>query len=435
MRLSIFGLGYVGSVTAACIAGFGHDVIGVDVNPLKMEALNAGRSPIVEAGVDALMSEGRRSGRLSATCDVDLAIRQSDISFLCVATPSLRNGKLDLSAVERVCRDIGSALRRKSSFHTVVVRSTVLPGTTESLVIPILEEASEKKAGQDFAVCVNPEFLREGSAVADFMNPPFTVIGSLDPAHADPVRELYSGVPGEVFVTSIPAAEMVKYVCNAFHALKISFANEIGTLCRYVGIEPHQVMNIFASDCKLNVSKAYLTPGFAFGGSCLPKDLRALTYRAKELDLSLPLLQSVLPSNTEHIARAVQTILATEKKNIALLGLSFKAGTDDLRESPAVILVKRLLGEGRSVRIWDEKVALGHLIGSNRQFIESTIPHISSLLCDELESVVANADLVLLATAAVSRDQIVSMLRPGQVLIDLTRLEQDPLPVAAAALA
>ncbi len=423
MRLSIFGLGYVGSVTAACLSSVGHEVIGVDVNASKAEVLNSGRSPVVEAGVDELVAEGRRTGRLHATTDAEFAIQNSEVSFLCVATPSLRNGKLDLSSVERVCQDIAIALRAKSAFHTVVVRSTVLPGTTERLVIPTLEATSGKESGKHFGVCMNPEFLREGSAVADFRNPPLTVIGSMRAEHAAVVRELYSSVSGEVFETTIAAAEMLKYVCNAYHALKVSFANEIGTMCRSLGIDPAVVIDIFTRDTKLNIAKTYLRPGFAFGGSCLPKDLRAVIYRAKELDLHLPLLQAILPSNNEHLERAVQAILATEKRKIAVLGLSFKAGTDDLRESPSVVLIKRLLGEGCHVQVWDEEVSMGRLIGSNRQFIESVIPHIGSLLCHDMGAAIAAADLVLIATDAVKSKDIRGLLRTDQTVVDLTRLE------------
>lgn len=433
MRLSVFGLGYVGTVTAACMASLGHDVIGVDINTLKVDALTAGHSPIVEARVDELVAEAHQAGRLRATSNAAMAIRESELSFICVATPSLRNGKLDLGSLRQVCREIGGALRHKSSSHTVVVRSTVLPGTADSFVIPTLEEASSKQAGRDFTLCMNPEFMREGSAVLDFFNPPFTVIGSLHAEHARSLRELYSFTSGEILETSVITAEMVKYVCNAFHAMKISFANEIGTMCQYLGADAEEVVEIFTRDTKLNISKAYLTPGFAFGGSCLPKDLRALTYRAKELDLRLPLLEAILASNVEHVERAVQVVLGTGKRKIGVLGLSFKAGTDDLRESPSVQLIKRLLGEGCQIQVWDEKVSLGRLVGSNRQFIESTIPHIGSLLRDDMQRVIATADLVLIGTKAVDKEQIASLLRSDQTLIDLMRLEACQPDVMATA--
>jgi GDP-mannose 6-dehydrogenase len=435
MRLSVFGLGYVGTVTAACMSSLGYDVIGVDINTQKVDALKAGRSPIVEARVDELVAKGYQAGRLRATSSAAMAIRESELSFVCVATPSLRNGKLDLASLRQVCREIGVALRHKSASHTVVVRSTVLPGTADSVVIPTLEETSSKQAGRDFVLCMNPEFMREGSAVLDFFNPPFTIIGSLHAEHARSLRELYSFTPGEIFETSFITAEIVKYVCNAFHAVKISFANEIGTVCQYLGADPEQVVEIFTRDTKLNISKAYLTPGFAFGGSCLPKDLRALTYRAKELDLRLPLLDSVLASNAEHVERAVQVVLNTGKRKIAMLGLSFKAGTDDLRESPSVQLIKRLLGEGCQIQVWDEKVSLGRLVGSNRQFIESVIPHIGSLLCDDMQAVIAGADLILIGTSAVTRADITHLLRASQTVIDLMRLEHPQPELMAAAIA
>lgn len=432
MRLSIFGLGYVGSVTAACTASLGHEVVGVDINTSKVNALNGGRSPIVEARLDELVSESYQAGRIRATSNVRAAVSESELSFICVATPSQRNGKLDLTSLSQVCREIGEALRHKPTPHTIVVRSTVLPGTAQSVVIPTLEQTSHRQFGKDLNLFVNPEFMREGSAVHDFFHPPFTVIGSLHPDQARSLRELYSFAPGETIETSLVAAEMVKYVCNAFHALKIGFANEIGTLCQWLSVDPTTVLDIFTRDTKLNLSKAYLTPGFAFGGSCLPKDLRALSYRAKELDLRLPLLESVLPSNAEHIERAVQVVLDTAKRKIGVLGLSFKAGTDDLRESPSVHLIKRLLGEGCQIQIWDKHVSLGRLVGSNRQFIESVIPHIGLLLCDDIHDVITDSEVLLLGTKAIQREWVASFLRTDQQLIDLTRLEVREVRAMAA---
>ena len=421
--VSIFGLGYVGSVTATCFAHKGNRVIGVDPNPIKVEALNSGRSPIVEAHMDELVKEARCSGRLHATLDACAAVRDTDLSFLCVGTPGLRNGKLDLSGIERVCQQIGQALRLKNAFHWVVVRSTVLPGTTESAVIPALEAASGKRAGVDFGVCFHPEFLREASAVADFFEPPFTILGAPEPSDLTPLRELYDWVPSPIYETSVTTAEIVKYVCNAFHALKVSFANEVGALSKCLSADTETVTKIFLSDTHLNISPAYLKPGFAFGGSCLPKDLRALVYRSKELDLRLPLLESILPSNAEHIERAVEAVLRTNKKKIGILGLSFKAGTDDLRESPLVLLVKRLLGEGCQCRIWDENVVLGRVLGSNRQYIEESIPHIGSLLCTDLREVVETAEVLLIGTQ-VPAEKVSAYLRPGTIVIDLVHLEK-----------
>ena len=425
--ISVFGMGYVGSVSAACFAHVGHKVIGVDVSSHKVEMMATGRSPIVEARMSELVEEGHRSGLLHATTSAEEAIRDSEISFVCVGTPSLRSGKLDLSHVERVAAEIGAAIKKKNSFHTVILRSTVLPGTTESLVIPALEKASGLRSGVDFAVCYNPEFMRESSAVADFLQPPYTVLGALNPKHLELVKELYKTVSGAVFETTITVAEMVKYVCNAFHAVKIGFANEVGTLCKNLGVDTEAVTKIYTSDTKLNISPAYLSPGFAFGGSCLPKDLRALSHRAKELDLGLPLLESILPSNALHIDRAVEAVLRTKKKKIAFLGLSFKPGTDDLRESPQVQMIKHLLGEGCQLRVWDRDVLLGRLAGSNRQYIEEVIPHIGSLLSADLEEVVRSGEVVVIATK-VDKDQLASWLQKEQIVIDLINLAEKARP-------
>ena len=421
--VSVFGLGYVGSVTAACFARMGHAVIGVDVSRSKVEMIEAGRSPIVEAQMNELVAAGRESGRLRATTDVRQAVAESEISFVSVGTPSLHSGKLDLSHVERVAAQIGEALNCKQTSHTVVLRSTMLPGSTESLVIPALEKASRRRAGADFAVCYNPEFMREGSAVEDFLAPPFTVLGARTPDELALVSELYRETPGQLFKTAIPVAEMVKYVCNAFHALKIGFANEVGTLCRHLNADTETVTRIFTSDNRLNISPAYLSPGFAFGGSCLPKDLRALTHRARELDVNLPLLESILQSNARHLDRAVEAVLATRKRKVAMLGLSFKSGTDDLRESPQVQLIKRLLGEGCQVSVWDPQVSLGQVVGSNRQYIEQVIPHIGSLLSTDFDAVVEGAEVVIVGTRSVDSKKLAARLRPEQHVIDLVNLE------------
>jgi GDP-mannose 6-dehydrogenase len=423
-RISVFGLGYVGTVTAACLANQGNQVIGVDSNPAKVEAVEEGRSPIVEPGLSDVISAAHQAGHLHATSDSTAAMLNSDISFLCVGTPSLRNGKLDLGHIEPVCREIGEALRKKDSFHLVVLRSTVLPGTAESVVIPALEDASGKKLGMGFGVCVNPEFMREGTAIADFLQPSITVIGASDSAHSLTLRELYALAPGRIFETSFRSAEMVKYACNAWHATKVSFANEIGTLAKELGVDAESVVEIFLADTKLNISPSYLKPGFTFGGSCLPKDVRALNYRAKELDLDLPLLRSILPSNESHLARAVRIVLATKKRKIAVLGLSFKAETDDLRESPHVQFVKLLLGEGCEIKIWDENVSLGRLIGSNRQYIEDVIPHIGSLLSANIEDVLTFAEVVVIGTRGVDRETLNSHIRPEHFVVDLVNLEK-----------
>ena len=422
--VSVFGLGYVGSVTAACLAHKGNRVIGVDVNPDKTKMLDCGQSPILEPQLDEIISNSNKTGRLRATTNSEAAVFDTEISFISVGTPSQRNGKLDLSGIEKVCREIGQALGKKTAFHWVVLRSTVLPGTTESVATPALEAASGKRAGKDFAVCFVPEFLREGSAVADFFDPPFTVLGCTQTELLGPVRELFDWAPTSIYETSPSSAEMVKYVCNAFHALKVGFVNEVGTLCKDMGVDTETVASIFVSDTRLNVSKAYLKPGFAFGGSCLPKDLRALTYRAKELDLRLPLMESLLTSNNEHIERAVESVLRTNKRKVGVIGLSFKPGTDDLRESPLVHLVKRLLGEGCQVQIWDANVSMGRLIGSNRQFIQDVIPHIGSLLYENPREVVDNAEVLLIGTKGIELEALYSYVRPDQFVLDLVFLEK-----------
>ena len=431
LSISLFGLGYVGSVSAACFAHMGHKVTGVDISKTKVEMLDSGRSPIIEARMDELVAQANKSCRLHATTDSIAAVLASDVSFVCVGTPSLKSGKLDLSHVEHVSREIGTALKQKKAFHTVVLRSTVLPGTTETLMIPAIESTSEKKHGTDFAVCYNPEFMREGSAVGDFLQPPYTILGSQSPEHLIAMRELYKEVPASMFETSIRVAEMVKYVSNLYHAVKVGFANEVGTLCKHLGVETDQVTKIFMSDTKLNISSAYLAPGFAFGGSCLPKDLRAITYRGKELDLELPLLESLMPSNAQHVDRAVEAVLATGKRKIAMLGLSFKAGTDDLRESPQVQLIKRLLGEGCQVKIWDKDVSLGRLAGSNRQYIEEVIPHIGSLLSADMPEVLQGGEVVIVGTK-IERAELGKLLAPGQIVIDLVNLDPARRPEAKA---
>jgi GDP-mannose 6-dehydrogenase len=418
-------LGYVGAVTAACFAKLGNKVLGVDVNPAKVSTIEAGKSPILEPQIDEIIAQSRSACRLHATTDAHRAILETAISFVSVGTPSQRNGKLDLRGLEHVCGEIGQALKHKADFHSIVIRSTVLPGTTRSVAVPSLEAASGKKAGRDFAVCFIPEFLREGSAVADFFDPPFTILGSEDSRVLEPLRQLFAWAPTPIFETSMETAEMIKYMCNAFHALKVGFVNEIGALCKELNVDSESVAEIFATDTRLNVSKAYLKPGFAFGGSCLPKDLRALNYRAKELDLHLPLLESLMPSNNEHIERAVEMVLGTGKRKVAMLGLSFKANTDDLRESPFVHLAKRLIGEGCQIRVWDRNVSIGRLIGSNRQFIEDYIPHIGSLLYENLEEALEGAEVVLVGSKAPSMMELGALLKPGQAIVDLVNLEKE----------
>lgn len=425
MKLSIFGLGYVGCVSAACLARRG-EVIGVDVNPVKVEMINEGRSPIVEAGVAELIAEGVGVRRLRATTDALDAVLNSDISLVCVGTPSNDNGSLNLKYVERVCEEIGRALRDKKERHLVIIRSTMLPGTVEGLIVPTLEAHSGKKAGEDIDICVNPEFLREGQSLKDFYSPPFTLIGVEDQRIEDRVAELYVDIDAPVFVTSIKTAEMVKYASNCFHALKVTFANEIGNICKAIGVDSYDVMRVLCADTKLNISPYYLKPGFAFGGSCLPKDLRALNYKAKEVDVSVPVLSSILPSNRLQIERAVEMVLRTGRKRVGVLGFSFKAGTDDLRESPMVTLIETLVGKGYQLAVYDRDVFLARLFGANKEYIEREIPHISQLMRASIDEVLAESDVIIIGNRGEGFSEIESKLRPDQTILDLVRLFDRP---------
>jgi GDP-mannose 6-dehydrogenase len=425
MKLSVFGLGYVGCVSAACFAKAGHHLVGVDVNPIKVDIVNEGRSPIVESGINELIEQTVKTGNLRATTDSAEGVRDSEISLVCVGTPSKPNGSLDLTYVARVCEEIGSALRAKTEHHVVVMRSTMLPGTIENVVVPALEGSSGKKAGRDFGVCVNPEFLREGTSLKDFYAPPFTLIGADDDDVADIVGRLYAGIDAPFHVTGVRAAEMVKYACNCFHALKISFANEIGNICKGLNIDSHDVMEVFCQDTKLNLSPYYLKPGFAFGGSCLPKDLRAINYKAKELDVDVPVLSSILKSNRLQIERAIELVHATGRKRIGVLGFSFKAGTDDLRESPMVVLIEALIGKGMQLAIYDRDVSLARLFGANKQYIEQEIPHISQLMRASIREVLECSDVLIVGNKAKEFREIESQLRGDQTVIDLVRLFED----------
>lgn len=426
MKISIFGIGYVGCVSAACLARAGHEVMGVDVNPTKVEIINSGASPIVEPGINELIADVVKAGKLSATSDTARAVNSTEISLICVGTPSKPNGSLDLGHVQRVCEQIGAVLATKSARHTIVIRSTMLPGSIESVAQPALESASGKKAGKDFGLCVNPEFLREGSSLKDFYAPPFTLIGTDDEQSGKIVSGLYSEIDAPVFVTSIKTAEMVKYVCNCFHALKVSFGNEIGNICKALDLDSHEVMNVFCADTKLNLSSYYLKPGFAFGGSCLPKDLRAVTYKAKELDVEVPLLTAITMTNRLQIERALDMVLRTGKKRVGVLGFSFKAGTDDLRESPMVTLIETLIGKGIELVIYDRDVSLARLVGSNREYIETEIPHIARLMRGSIEEVLSVADTIVIGNKSEEFRQIESRLRPEQTVIDLVRLFDRP---------
>lgn len=422
MRISIFGLGYVGTVSAGCLADDGHEVVGVDPLPTKVDLINRGQSPIIETDIGEIIAATVKAARLRATSDPVEAIRQTELSFVCVGTPSQPNGNLDLRYIRRICEQIGEALKSKSARHTVVIRSTILPGTMHKMVIPTLEEFSGKKAGVDFGVCNNPEFLREGSAVIDFRQPPKTVIGESDQASGDILAALYEKLDAPLIRTNVETAEMVKYVDNSWHALKIGFANEIGTLGKSLGVDAHQVMKIFCQDRKLNISTAYLSPGFAFGGSCLPKDLRALSYQAKMHDLHLPILTSILPSNEMQIARGVQLITEKGYTRVGILGFSFKAGTDDLRESPLIEVIERLIGKGYDLRIYDKNVNIASLVGANRDFILNHIPHISKLMVSDIGAVLNHAQTVVIGNKDPDFKIVPERLREGQFLVDFVRV-------------
>ncbi len=422
MKLSIFGLGYVGCVSAACFAKENHRVIGVDVNPLKVEIINGGRSPIVEPGIEELIAAAVRAGRLRATTDAAEAIAESDVSLVCIGTPGNHNGSLDLTYIKRACQQIGEALAAKRRYHIVVIRSTMLPGTIENTVVPALEVYSGRRAGSDFGVAINPEFLREGTSIQDFNNPPFTLIGADDEDAGGPLRRLYAHLSAPMITVGVKEAEMVKYACNAFHALKVTFANEIGGICKALGVDSHKVMDVFCRDTKLNLSPYYLKPGFAFGGSCLPKDLRAITYKAKALDIEVPMLNSIMISNRQQIERAVDEVLQTGLKRIGVLGLSFKSGTDDLRESPMVTLIEALIGKGLRLTIYDRDVELARLFGANKEYIEREIPHISSLMHSDLNEVIEGSEVIIIGKKEEEFRLLSDRLNIGRVVIDLVGL-------------
>lgn len=422
MKISVFGLGYVGVVAAGCMAADGHTVIGVDPSKVKVDLINKGVPPIVEKDIGEIVAAAAATGQLSATEDARQAVMDTEISLICVGTPSQLNGSLDLRYVRKVCEEIGATLKDKADFHVVVARSTMLPGTMRDVVIPTLEEFSGKVAGRDFGVCNNPEFLREGTAVWDYRNPPKTVIGETDGKSGDVLASLYADLDAPMIRTTVEVAEMVKYVDNVWHALKVGFANEIGNICKELSIDSHQVMEIFCKDTKLNLSPYYLKPGFAFGGSCLPKDVRALTYKGRALDLNLPILGSILPSNELQIAKGYDMIVNKGKRKVGVLGFSFKAGTDDLRESPVVEVIERLLGKGYDLKLYDKNVNIAALTGANRDYILNHIPHISKIMVSTVDEVLDHADVIVIGNGAKEFGSIVSQLKPGQQIVDLVRV-------------
>ncbi|MDB5821787.1 MAG: GDP-mannose dehydrogenase [Herminiimonas sp.] len=425
MKISIFGLGYVGAVSAACLARDGHAIVGVDSNRTKVDLINEGLSPIVEHDVDGMIAEAVRGSRLYATHDAFNAVLHTDTSMICVGTPSQSNGNLDLSYIQHVCRDIGEALREKRGFHVVVVRSTMLPGSMRTVVIPTLERHSGKFAGVDFGVCINPEFLREGTAVYDYYNPPKIVIGETHPEAGAVLVNLYKKIDASLIRTDVETAEMVKYADNAWHAIKVSFVNEIGTLCKALSIDGHRVMDIFCRDRKLNLSAYYMKPGFAFGGSCLPKDVRALTYKAKSLDLDLPLMNAILPSNRKQIEHGINMIISKGVRRIGILGFAFKSGTDDLRESPIVEVIEHLLGKGYILKLYDRHVNLAALTGANQEYIANRIAHISKLMVQSVDEVLESSEAIVIGNSAEEFRDVPKRLKQGQCMIDFVRVSRD----------
>ena len=422
MEISVFGLGYVGAVSSACLSNDGHSVIGVDNNLQKVALINEGKSPIIEPGLEEMISSGVSNGLLKATTDVHFAVNNTSISFICVGTPSQLNGSLDLKYVRTVCEQIGECIKDKSDYHVVVIRSTMLPGTMENVVLAILEEKSAKKVGVDFGLCINPEFLRESTAVYDYYNPPKTVIGQSDVKSGVLVQEIFEKLEAPLILTDLQTAEMVKYSDNVWHAVKVTFANEIGNICKSLDIDSHKVMDIFCKDTKLNISPYYMKPGFAFGGSCLPKDLRALTYKAKALDVNIPMLDSVLTSNESQINNGIERIKSFQRKNIAFLGFSFKAGTDDLRESPIVTVIETLLGKGYNIKLYDRNVNLALLTGANKDYILNAIPHISKLMVSDIQEAISHAELVVVGTKEQEFVEVVEQIKGVKPIFDLVRL-------------
>jgi GDP-mannose 6-dehydrogenase len=423
MKISIFGLGYVGAVSLACLARDGHWVVGVDVDPAKLDLIRQGKTPVVEEGMVDLVSQVAAGGQVLVTADARQAVLDTDLSLICVGTPSAPNGSQDQSAMLKLAHDLGLAMAEKSLPHVFVFRSTLVAGTVEGVLRPILERASGKKDGVDFHLCFQPEFLREGTSIRDYDKPPFTIVGANHEAPVAMLRELFGHLPCEFHVTSIRSAEMVKYCCNNFHALKITFANETARLCEAFGVDPFQVMDLVCKDRQLNISPAYLKPGFAFGGSCLPKDLRATNYMSKMRDVELPLLASILPSNRVHIDHAIAKVLASGKRRIGMIGLSFKTGTDDLRESPLVLLAEHFIGKGLSLLVYDPEVRLSQLLGANRRFIEQHVPHIGSLMRSDIEGVIAESDLLVVGlSGGLIFDALEQHVRDDQLVLDLVRI-------------
>ena len=424
MKISIFGLGYVGAVSCACFAKLGHEVLGVDINQHKIDLINSGASPNVEKELAEYIAEGVEKGKIRALGDVYEAVHHTDISIVCVGTPSQLNGNIDLSYIYKVCLQIGEALKDKTTYHSVLIRSTVVPGTVQECA-DIIASTSGKKQNIDFGVGSNPEFLREGTAIYDFWNPPYTIVGTTSPKTEAQVKELYKNIEGELYALKPEESEMIKYANNNFHALKITFANEIGNICKELGVDGHQVMGIVAKDKKLNLSSYYLKPGFAFGGSCLPKDVRGLNYRAKILDVKTPLLNSLLESNEYQVQRGLQMVFETGKKKVGVLGFAFKAGTDDMRESPMITLIETLIGKGYDLSLYDSNVLLSKLMGKNKDYIIGHIPHISRLLKEDIEEVIASSEVIVIGNKSKEFKEVIKNIPPEKIIIDLVRIDSE----------
>lgn len=427
MKISIFGLGYVGSVSAACLANKGHHVIGVDSNQTKVDIINAGKAPIIEPELKEMTESAVKNGLLSATQDVYHAILNSDLSFICVGTPSKKNNGLDLQYVKRICEDIGRALKEKNEYHIIVCRSTMFPGSIRNVIIPILEKYSDKCESIDFSVCINPEFMKEGSAIHDYYNPPKNVVGTTDQRVRDVLNDLNQQCTNmPTIFLNIEEAEILKYANNIWHALKVGFANEIGNVCKSLDIDSHQVMDVFCKDTKLNLSPYYLKPGFAFGGSCLPKDLRAFLYESQHLNLHLPIISSVLPSNRSQIDMAMNMVMDQKNKRIGVLGFCFKENTDDLRESPIVELIERLIGKGYELTLFDKNVSEAKLFGANRDYILNHIPHISQLMVESIEELLDRSQTIIIGNKASEFESVLDTIRQDQIIIDLVRIRKVP---------
>ena len=424
MNISVFGLGYVGAVSCACFAKIGHKVVGVDVNEQKVRLIQSGKSPIVEEDLDEYVAEGIANGNITATTDVTAAVRDTDISIVCVGTPSQINGNIDLTYIYKVCSEIAEALKQKDSFHTVVIRSTVIPGTIQQCA-QIIEDVSGKKHAKDFGVASNPEFLREGTAIYDFWNPPYTVIGTESEKSEKHLEALYETIDAPLFKLKPEESEMIKYANNNFHAVKVTFANEIGNICKELGVDGHKVMQVVSSDTKLNLSPYYMKPGFAFGGSCLPKDVRGLNYRAKMLDVDTPMLNGLLPSNEYQVERGLRLITETGKQKIGFLGFAFKAGTDDLRESPVVTLIETLMGKGYDLALYDSNILLSQLMGKNKDYLTGRIPHITRLLKKSVDEVMQHADVIVIGNKSPEFKEAIATASSEQTIIDLVRIDKE----------